>query len=106
MLSEIRRIRDLINIARILLWVGFIILFLYSVFIVFVRDKSLFFGSILKEPFSNFESICIPIFCIFLIIEIKPFSSIWRFMVALIPLLFIVGYTLVICYAIFKLKAF
>lgn len=101
MLYNIQNIKDLINITRILLWVGLIILFLYSFFIMFIRDKSLFFGSILKEPFSNFEPMWITIFCAFLLIEMKPFRSIWRFFLALIPFCFLVGQICVVIYALF-----
>lgn len=101
MFFNIQNIKELINVTKILLWAGFIILFLYSFFIMFIRDKSLFFGSILKEPFSNFEPIWITIFCAFLLIEMRPFRSIWRFIVALIPFSFLVGQICVVIYALF-----
>lgn len=42
MFFNIQNIKELINVTKILLWAGFIILFLYSFFIMFIRDKSLF----------------------------------------------------------------
>lgn len=110
MLFDLRNIKDIVNIVRILIWAGFVIVVLCLVFELLIVGKSHISHIFKKDEEGNsiisglYIAFGYILFCIFWIVDIKPFKSVWRFLVALIPFLLLLSPIFLVIYLIWSQK--
>lgn len=99
-LLDMKNIKDVIGVIRILIWIGFVLTILGLTF-----DLSTNASHIIAEDDGKhvnmaaiMYALCYPLLLLFWTIDIKPFKSVWRFLVALIPFLLIAGVLIYILY--------
>lgn len=104
MFFEMQNIKDVVSVTRILIWIGVIIIALCLVFELLIVGKS-HIGSILNQKANSiYIGFGYILFCIFWIVDIKPFKSIWRFLLALIPFLLLLSPFIMVIYAIWDMS--
>lgn len=85
-LFDMKNIKDVIGVIRILIWIGFALTILGVTFELLTHGIDIFArGGKHGNMAGMMYALCYPLLLLFWTIDIKPFKSVWRFLVAIIP---------------------